>query len=63
MGTTTLRETNNSGKVPMDTPTKWKKISVEKLSPKELLAVNYAELNFPFMLVQVNCKRFQVAND
>lgn len=41
--------TNNPGKAPLDTPTKWKRISVEKLSPKELLAVNYAELNFLFI--------------
>lgn len=52
VGTTTLRETNNPGKIPLETTTKWKKISVEKLSPKELLAVNYAELNYFFVLVQ-----------
>uniref|UniRef100_A0A0A0LHD0 ALBINO3-like protein 2, chloroplastic n=1 Tax=Cucumis sativus TaxID=3659 RepID=A0A0A0LHD0_CUCSA len=40
VGTTTLRETNNPGKIPLETTTKWKKISVEKLSPKELLALS-----------------------
>lgn len=54
MGTATLRETNDPGKIPLDTPTKWKKISVEKLSAKELLAVNSAELNFLFVFVQVS---------
>ncbi|KAG7029926.1 ALBINO3-like protein 3, mitochondrial [Cucurbita argyrosperma subsp. argyrosperma] len=54
VGTATLRETNDPGKLPLDTPTKWKKIYVEKLSPKELLAVNYAELSFLFVLVQLS---------
>lgn len=40
VGTATLRETNDPGKIPLDTPTKWKKISVEKLSAKELLALS-----------------------
>ncbi|XP_023546234.1 ALBINO3-like protein 2, chloroplastic isoform X1 [Cucurbita pepo subsp. pepo] len=40
VGTATLRETNDPGKLPLETPTKWKKIYVEKLSPKELLALS-----------------------
>ncbi|KAA0051402.1 ALBINO3-like protein 2 [Cucumis melo var. makuwa] len=40
VGNANVRETNNPGKIPLETPTKWKKVSVEKLSPKELLALS-----------------------
>lgn len=59
MGNANVRETNNPGKIPLETPTKWKKVSVEKLSPKELLAVKFLFVLVQFSVCNTN---IQVAN-